>query len=183
MYNISSSTNIWFTSAYLIVSVVINIPVSLFIAKISLRKTAGIALLFSIAGSFFRIFINSSYPIAFFGQYLMACSYPFFLSSTSKFSAVWFPPDQVILTLSQRAISTSINASIVFAFTQISLVTPTLAIDREPIPTNLEENYRQRLKLYFQIYTILTILIGLPALLCLRAKPAYSSSPTSDISR
>jgi FLVCR family feline leukemia virus subgroup C receptor-related protein len=53
---------------------------------------------FTIAGAWVRIAVNSSFTWVIIGQTLNGIGQPFILNSPAKIAAVWFKPENVVLT-------------------------------------------------------------------------------------
>ncbi len=86
----------WFSSAYILIVLVMSIPSSMLLEARGVKCSLAIAGAFLVVGAWLRVLINTSFTFAFVGQYLASCSYPFLLNSATKISAHWFTPTHVI---------------------------------------------------------------------------------------
>ena len=122
MYGVTPTLYYWYNTAFLLGSLVFSIPGGIIGAKISLKKTLGVAVVLTLTGTWLKVLINHSFYFSLVGQYLVAVAYPVFRVNVSKMSVAWFGIDN-------RPMATSILALISFSLTLCSMFLPTLAIN------------------------------------------------------
>ena len=95
MYSISISIFYWYTSGYLVSSIIVSVPLSQVVARRGVRYGIFLGAVCLILGSWLMVFINESFVYPFIGQYLLGASFPIVLNCMTQFSAHWFGPKDV----------------------------------------------------------------------------------------
>lgn len=165
MYGVSTSLTFWYSSAFLLGSLVFSIPGGIFGAKLSMKNTLALAVGLNLLGTWLKVFINTSFYFSLLGEYIVALAYPVFRINVTKMSVQWF-------SSVNRPIATSILALGSFCLTITSSFLTTLAINKNNIDSSEVAYYKHRLFIYLVIFAIIASVVSLICLFLYREKPS-----------
>ena len=156
---------------FMILYVFFSIPEAYLMDNISMRVGLNISAILLIAGSFLKVFINTSISWAYIGQVLTALFQPAILNSPAKIAATWFDEKS-------RVIVTSICCSSNTIGVMIGYLIHTFVMEENIVNPKM---FKNGFESYLLIEAFITLFCGIIFMVSMKNKPKHPPSISQEV--
>ena len=170
-YNLPKWKVNMFSLIYMIVYPIVCIPQGYFMDYYSIRAGIVLASSLTVCGAIFKLFVNQSLEICFFGQTITALGQPLILDSVGKIAARWFNNNSRTLVTTIFCVSNTLGVLIGYVFFNC-------IIDSTIDPIINPEAYKHDFFLNIFCQFLLNVILCFPSFFITSDSPTYPTSPS-----